>query len=155
MEKIKNIVAKHSSKIKYLFLCGAIIAAINTLSRADYNFVVYLYMFYVWTFMGDSQEVQRQDKIGTFYILVYSLLIDFIWCIFWGGKWDQVPTLFHEMTLLFSWLGIIWKIFTILFVGVFEFDNIKSSIMSMMKKGNKTTYKEFEDENENENEPGV
>ena len=59
------------------------------------------------------------------------------------------------MTLLFSWLGIIWKIFTILFVGVFEFDNIKSSIMSMMKKGNKTTYKEFEDENENENEPGV
>ena len=51
------------------------------------------------------------------------------------------------MTLLFSWLGIIWKLFTILFVGVFEFDNIKSSLMSMMKKGNKT-YKQFEDENE-------
>ena len=101
MEKIKNIAVKHSSKLKYLFLVGAIIAGINTLSRADYNFVVYLYMFYVWTFMGDSAEVQRQDKVGTFYILLYSLLIDTVWCLFWGGKWDQVPSLFHELLLLY------------------------------------------------------
>ena len=53
MDKVKNLLSKHSSKLKYLFLCGAIIAAINTLSRADYNFVLYLYMFYVWTFMGN------------------------------------------------------------------------------------------------------
>ena len=103
--------SKHSSKLKYLFLLGAVIAAINTLSRADYNFVIYLYMFYVWTFMGDSAEAQRQDKIGTFYILVYSLVIDFIWCIFWGGKWDTVPTLMHELTLFFSWCGILLKLF--------------------------------------------
>ena len=110
MDRIKNIVVKHSSKIKYLFLCGAIIAAINTLSRADYNFVVYLYMFYVWTFMGDSQEVQRQDKIGTFYILLYSLLIDIFWCLFWGGKWNNVSTIAHELTLFLSWCGIILKV---------------------------------------------
>ena len=145
MDKIKNIAARHSSKVKYLFLIGAIIAAINTLSRADYNFVVYLYMFYVWTFMADSPEAQRQDKIGTFYILIYSLLIDFIWCLFWGGKWDQVPTLFHEMTLFFSWLGIIWKIFVICFVGILELDIIKASIVSILKKENKI-YNPIEEE---------
>ena len=150
MNKIKNIAARHSNKLKYFFLCGAIIAAINTLSRADYNFVVYLYMFYVWTFMGDSPEAQRQDKMGTFYILVYSLIIDFIWCLFWGGKWDQVPTLFHEMTLFFSWLGIFWKIFVILVVGILELDNIKASINSFLKKGN-PKYVKYDDEQD----PGI
>ena len=133
MDRIKNLAAKHSSKLKYLFLCGAIIAAINTLSRADYNFVVYLYMFYVWTFMGDSAEAQRQDKIGTFYILVYSLVIDFIWCLFWGGKWDTVPTLMHEMTLFFSWCGILLKLFIAFIVGFMEKDNIQSSLFSSLR----------------------
>ena len=133
MERIRNFVAKHSSKLKYLFLCGAIIAALNTLSRADYNFVVYLYMFYVWTFMGDSAEVQRQDKVGTFYILLYSLLIDTVWCLFWGGKWDQVPSLFHEMTLFFSWIGIIWKILIIICVCLLELDIIRASLLSSFK----------------------
>ena len=133
MEKIKNIAVKHSSKLKYLFLVGAIIAGINTLSRADYNFVVYLYMFYVWTFMGDSAEVQRQDKVGIFYILLYSLLIDTVWCLFWGGKWDQVPSLFHEMTLFFSWIGIIWKILIIICVCLLELDIIRASLLSSFK----------------------
>ena len=133
MEKIKNIAVKHSSKLKYLFLVGAIIAGINTLSRADYNFVVYLYMFYVWTFMGDSAEVQRQDKFGTFFILLYSLLIDTVWCLFWGGKWDQVPSLFHEMTLFFSWIGIIWKILIIICVCLLELDIIRASLLSSFK----------------------
>jgi hypothetical protein len=133
MDKIRNLLSKHSSKLKYLFLLGAVIAAINTLSRADYNFVIYLYMFYVWTFMGDSAEAQRQDKIGTFYILVYSLVIDFIWCLFWGGKWDTVPTLMHEMTLFFSWCGILLKLFIAFIVGFMEKDNIQSSLLSSLR----------------------
>ena len=133
MDKIRNLLSKHSSKLKYLFLLGAVIAAINTLSRADYNFVIYLYMFYVWTFMGDSAEAQRQDKIGTFYILLYSLVIDFIWCLFWGGKWDTVPTLMHELTLFFSWCGILLKLFIAFIVGFMEKDNIQSSLFSSLK----------------------
>ena len=133
MDKIRNLLSKHSSKLKYLFLLGAVIAAINTLSRADYNFVIYLYMFYVWTFMGDSAEAQRQDKIGTFYILIFSLIVDFIWCLFWGGKWDTVPTLMHELTLIFSWCGILLKLFIAFIVGVMEKDNIQSSLFSSLK----------------------
>ena len=140
MDKVRNLLASHSGKLKYLFLCGAIIAAINTLSRADYNFVLYLYMFYVWTFMGNSPEEQRQDKIGTFYILLYSLLIDVFWCLFWGGKWDNIPTIAHELTLFFSWCGIILKILAILIVGFMELDIIKSSIFRLLKQ--KDTRKE-------------
>ena len=84
MDNIKNILSRHSNKLKYLYLCGALIAAINTLSRADYNFVLYIYMFYVWTFMQNSPEAKKQDKISSFYFLIFSLLIDLIWTMFWG-----------------------------------------------------------------------
>ena len=133
MDKVRNLLAKHSGKLKYLFLCGAIIAAINTLSRADYNFVLYLYMFYIWTFMGNSAEEQRQDKIGTFFILLYSLLIDVFWSLFWGGKWDTVPTIVHELTLFLCWCGIVLKIIITILVGILEFDIIKSSIFHFIK----------------------
>ena len=148
MDKVRNLLASHSGKLKYLFLCGAIIEAINTISRADYNFVLYLYMFYVWTFMGNSPEEQRQDKIGTFYILLYSLLIDVFWCLFWGGKWDNIPTIAHELTLFLSWCGIILKILTILIVGFMELDIIKSSVFRLLKQKDtrKDTFNVLEEE---------
>ena len=137
MDKIKNLVAKHSGKMKYLFLCGAIIASLNSLSRADYNFVLYLYMFFVWTFMGKTPDAQRQDKVGSFYILLFSLLVDFFWCLFWGGKWDSISTIVHELTLFLSWCGILLKFFIIVLVGISEMDIIKSSIVATLKqKGN-------------------
>ena len=148
MDKVKNLLSRHSGKLKYLYLCGAIIAAINTLSRADYNFVLYLYMFYVWTFMGNTAEEQRQDKIGTFYILLYSLLIDIFWCLFWGGKWINVSTIAHELTLFLSWCGIILKIIIICLIGIMEFDNLKSSLFRLLKAKDtsKQNFNVFHDE---------
>ncbi len=147
MDKLKDLATRHSGKIKYLFLCGAFIASINSLSRADYNFILYLYMFFVWTFMGKSPEAQMQDKIGSFYILLYSLLIDLFWCLFWGGKWDTVSTIVHELTLFLSWIAILLKIFTIIVVGISEMDVIKSSIVSSLKhKNTRNNFVEYQDE---------
>ena len=133
MEKCKNLLTNHSGKIKYLFLLGAMIAGLNTLSRADYNFVLYLYMFYVWGFMGNAMEIQRQDKLGTFFIIFYSLFIDVFWCLFWGGKWDTIPTIAHELTLFLSWVGVIVKVIIMLVIGLLEWDTIKSSLMGFLK----------------------
>ena len=120
-----DILKRHSGKVKYLFLLGAIIAGFNTLSRADYNFVLYLYMFYVWAFMGKTApDVQSHDKVGIFYLLFYSLFIDIFWCLFWGGKWDTVTTLAHELTVLFSWLGVIIKVILFIIIGFLEFEPI-------------------------------
>ena len=138
---------QHSGKLKYLFLLGATIAALNTLSRADYNFVLYLYMFYVWTFLGNSTEIQAEDKLGTFYILLYSLFIDIFWCLFWGGKWDDISTLVHEFTIFFSWIGIVVKFCLIVIVGILEWDIIKVSFVRLLKqKSNKGQFDPFEDE---------
>ncbi len=128
-----DFIKKHQGKVKYLFLLGAIIAGFNTLSRADYNFVLYLYMFYVWVFMGDTPEIQQQDKLGTFYLIFYSLFVDLFWCLFWGGKWDAVPTIAHELILIFSWLGVINKILVFVIILLLEFNNIKASWLHLLK----------------------
>ena len=142
-----KFIKKHSGKLKYLFLLGATIAAFNTLSRADYNFVLYLYMFYVWTFLGNSTEIQAEDKLGTFYILLYSLFIDIFWCLFWGGKWDNISTLVHEFTLFFSWIGIVVKSCLIIIIGILEWDIIKVSFIRLLKqKSSKDHFDPFEDE---------
>ena len=139
--------AKHSGKVKYLFLLGAIIAGFNTLSRADYNFVLYLYMFYVWAFMGNTPDVQQEDKIGTFYLLLYSLFIDIFWCLFWGGKWDAVPTLAHELIVFFSWVGIVIKVIVFIIIGLLEFDAIKASLLRFLKaKRNSKEFVPYQDE---------
>ena len=148
MDKVKNLIAKHSGKMKYLFLCGAIIASLNSLSRADYNFVVYLYMFFVWTFMGKTPDAQREDKVGSFYILLFSLLIDFIWCLFWGGKWDNVSTIVHELTLFLSWCGILLKFLIIAIVGISELDIIKASLVASLKQKGNNNFIPYNDEDQ-------
>ena len=104
-------------------------------------------MFYVWTFLGNSTEIQAEDKLGTFYILLYSLFIDIFWCLFWGGKWDDISTLVHEFTIFFSWIGIVVKFCLIVIVGILEWDIIKVSFVRLLKqKSNKGQFDPFEDE---------
>jgi hypothetical protein len=65
MKIIKNNVLKNQDKIQYLFFAGAGIAGINTILRPDYNLIVYLYLFYVWTMMTNS-------KVKNFLIQFYK-----------------------------------------------------------------------------------
>ena len=75
MESIKQLSERHSDKLKYLFLIGAFIGLINTFCRADYNFIIYLYMFYVWTFMKEDLESQSREKVTFFIFYVIHFLL--------------------------------------------------------------------------------
>ncbi|MCQ2818753.1 MAG: hypothetical protein MJ252_15915 [archaeon] len=138
MEQAKKLVNQHSAKLQYVFLIGAAIAALNTLARADYNFIIYLYMFYVWKFMENSQESQAQEKVASFFILLYSLLIDFFWCFFWGAKWGNLKndpeSGVHKMVLLLSWLGILLKIVGLFMIGILDWQNIKAAVPNKLQE---------------------
>ena len=144
MEKIKNIAVKHSSKLKYLFLVGAIIAGINTLSRADYNFVVYLYMFYVWTFMKEDLESQAREKVTFFYILCYSIIVDIIWCFFWNSKWgllkEDIESGTHGLVIFCSWIGILFKAIILIIIFVSERNNLKGSLPKALSQKFNSEY---------------
>jgi small-conductance mechanosensitive channel len=132
MEKVKQIAEKYSDKLKYLLLFGACIGLINTFCRADYNFIIYLYMFYVWTFMKDDLESQAREKVTFFYILCYSFIIDIIWCILWKSKWnllkEDIESGTHGLVLFLSWIGIITKVFVGLIIAISEKNILKGSL---------------------------
>ena len=132
MEKVKQLAEKYSDKLKYLLLIGAFVGLINTFCRADYNFVIYLYMFYVWTFMKEDLESQAREKVTFFYILCYSIIIDIIWCFFWNAKWDllkeDIESGTHGLVIFFSWIGIIIKLIVGLIIAVSERNILKGTL---------------------------
>ena len=150
MEKIKSLAQQHSNKLFYILLSGGIIAAINTLCRADYNFIIYLYMIYVWQFMENARESQAQEKISSFYILCYSLLIDFIWCFYWGSKWGSLEkdseSGIHTLVLILSWIGIVVKIVVIIMIGVIEWESIRRAMPKSLQQKLNKEYQHYEDE---------
>ena len=132
MEAVNKIGQKFSDKLKYLFLSGACLALINTFSRADYNFVLYLYMYYIWIYITNDLEIQTREKITSFYILFYSLFIDIIWCFFWKSQWgylkEDIESCTHGFVIFLSWIGIFLKIFIFIVIAVSEKNIIKGTL---------------------------
>ena len=132
MEAVNKIGQKFSDKLKYLFLSGACLALINTFSRADYNFVLYLYMYYIWIYITNDLEIQTREKITSFYILFYSLFIDIIWCFFWKSQWgylkEDIESGTHGFVIFLSLIGIFLKIFIFIVIAVSEKNIIKGTL---------------------------
>ena len=145
MDTISRLAEKYSDKLKYLILAGASIGLINTFCRADYNFILYLYMFYVWMHLTEDQEIQTREKITIFYILFYSLFIDIIWCFFWKSQWgylkEDIESGTHGLVIFLSWVGILLKVIIGLII-VFSEKNIMKG--ALPKKLGEKLNKEYE-----------
>ena len=153
MDTISRLAEKYSDKLKYLILVGASIGLINTFCRADYNFILYLYMFYVWMHLTEDQEIQTREKITIFYILFYSLFIDIIWCFFWKSQWgylkEDIESGTHGLVIFLSWVGILLKL-TIIIIIVFAEKNIMKG--ALPKKLGEKLNKEYEQHIDIEND---
>ena len=156
MEAVNKIGQKFSDKLKYLFLSGACLALINTFSRADYNFVLYLYMYYIWIYITNDLEIQTREKITSFYILFYSLFIDIIWCFFWKSQWgylkEDIESGTHGFVIFLSWIGIFLKIFIFIVIAVSEKNIIKGTLPKALgEKLNSRGYlPQIDDDNRDE-----
>lgn len=153
MDQVKKHVITHQDKFKFLLFAGTGVAAFNTLARPDFNLILYLYLFYIWKFMENSVN-QSAEKLNSFFILVFSLGIDLIWTIYWGGRWGSLKnddeSLIHGLVIFFSWFGILLKIVTIISIGILEWGNIKSSLPEKLqeKLNASNNYQEQKDDPE-------
>ena len=132
MEKIIKTVQTHLDKLKYLIMAGAVIGLINTFCRADYNFILYLYMYFIWIHITEDKEIQTREKITIFYLLLYSLFIDLIWCFFWKSQWgylqEDIESGIHGLVIFLSWIGILLKIVIEVFIAVSEINALKGTL---------------------------
>ena len=139
MEKVKNLAEENKSKLVLFFLGGAILAGINTFfGRADYNLFIYLYMSYIWKFMDNIKETQIQEKANTFNVLLYSLIIDIFWCIYWNGKWNNLKvdseSMIHSLVIFTSWIGVLLKLVLIVMIGIIEWSVIKTILPKKLQE---------------------
>ena len=139
MEKVKNLAEENKSKLILFFLGGAILAGVNTFfGRADYNLFIYLYMSYIWKFMDNIKETQIQEKANTFNVLLYSLIIDIFWCIYWNGKWNNLKvdseSMIHSLVIFTSWIGVIIKLVLIVMIGIIEWSVIKTILPKKLQE---------------------
>ena len=144
METLTRLAEAHSDKLKYLLLGGAVIGLINTFCRADYNFVIYLYMYYVWTSLSDDKISQNTEKITFFYITLYSFVIDIIWVLMWNHKWgllkEDIESGTHSLVIFLSWIGIILKLVICCLIGLSEWPSLKSSLPKALSTKLKSDY---------------
>ena len=151
MEKVKNLAQENRSNLLLFFLGGAVLAGVNTFfGRADYNLFIYLYMSYIWKFMENIKESQIQEKINTFIVLLYSLIIDIFWCLYWNGKWNNLKvdteSMIHGMVIFTSWIGILLKIIIIGMIGILEWIIIKTILPKKLQEKLNPEYSQQIDE---------
>ena len=151
MERVKNLAQENKSSLLHFFIGGATLAGVNTFfGRADYNLFIYLYMSYIWKFMDNIKESQIQEKTNTFNVLLYSLLIDIFWCIYWNGKWNNLKVdseaTIHALVIFTSWIGVLLKIVIIGMVGIIEWNIIKSILPKKLQEKLNPEYAQQVDE---------
>ena len=150
METIIQLAEKHSNKLKYLFLTGACIGLINTFCRADYNFILYLYAFYIWIFLNKDQETQSKEKLTIFYLLIYSLFIDIIWCFFWNSQWgylkQDIESGTHTLVIFLSWIVILLKVIISVIIAVSEKNILKGILPKKLQEKLNEGYSQHIDE---------
>ena len=104
--------------------------------------------------MTEDKEIQAREKLTIFYILIYSLLIDLIWCIFWKSQWgylkEDIESGIHGLTIFLSWFGILLKIIISIVIAVVEKNIIKGSLPKKLgEKLNSGYLPQIDDDNDN------
>jgi hypothetical protein len=57
MDQIRKFILKNQDKLKVIIMIGTVLAAINCISRPDYNFVGYLYVYYIWFLFNTNRVI--------------------------------------------------------------------------------------------------
>ena len=71
MKKLEELIVQHQDKFKFALIAGIGIAAFNCFARADYNLIIYIYVYYIWNNLDSKVKFhhkkgntrKRKDKI--------------------------------------------------------------------------------------------
>jgi hypothetical protein len=76
-------------------------------------------------------------------------VIDLVWTIYWSDRWSNVKDYeqgAHILVLTLSWIALLLKSVILFSLGILEWNNLKSSLPSMLREKLNVTYGEQRDE---------
>jgi hypothetical protein len=159
MERVKGLLYQHQSKLNYVLIGCAGLAAFNCLTRPDYNMIIYIYMYYVWFMMDENKvnniflnyykELQVNEKLNSYYFLCFSFIIDIIWIIFWSGRWSHVKDAertAHILVVFMSWIEMLLKSGVLFAIALYDWPTISSSLPAKLREQLNPNYGQQKDE---------
>lgn len=147
MERTKTLIEENKGNLPVFLIAGAVVSGFNCLYKADYNFVIYIYMICIWLFMN-GKLLQGREKITSFFILLYSLAVDCVWILYWRYTnigWKENPNkLKHDIFMITIWIGEIIKAIILLIIGISEWKTIRSFLPgTLVPKYSREENKEY------------
>mmetsp|Transcript_31485 Transcript_31485/g.28667 ORF Transcript_31485/g.28667 Transcript_31485/m.28667 type:complete len:141 (+) Transcript_31485:64-486(+) len=135
-----STIASLSPWIQRLFLISAFIASLSCFSRADYNLPLYIFAYMAW-------GLQRNQKTRIAWLLVITLITDFIWILYWGPFWgsDKFEDGYwengvHTLVVVLSTINIFIKVVVLILIyrqenevkSSFTVEGVKESISTFL-----------------------
>lgn len=99
-----------SDHINKLFLAIIVVSLFTYFERADYNLPLFAFAYFLWNHHKPNQ------KTRLWYLMVFSLIVDFIWVFFWAVFWSREDftanngTKLTSLTVTLSAINIILKV---------------------------------------------
>ena len=105
--------------INKLFALVVILSLFTYFERADYNLPLFVFVALLWNHNHPPQ------KARVWYLMTFSLLVDFIWIVYWAATWsnlnDKETSLYH-FTLIVSSIMFVIKIIIVVILFLREDD---------------------------------
>ena len=106
MDNVKNMIQSNEKVIEYLIFGCIALAGLNCIERADYNFFIFLFIYYTMIvkhkFQPNPNNIKNERLFMTLSFII-SFIIDFIWIMIHKNKNVY-------LSILLSWIEIIIKI---------------------------------------------
>lgn len=149
MDKCKDAIYRHQGKIKIILITSIAISLLNCFSRFDYNFVVFLYLYFLWDNNIENKQLESTERVIAWFFLCFTVLADLLWLFTWPSKWSKIKdfqSTIHFIVSLSSWINLGLKGVIIFSVGLINWSSIRSSLPKTVQEKLTGNYKEQVDE---------
>ena len=106
MDNVKNMIESNEKVIEYYIFGCLCLSGLNCIERADYNFFIFLFIYYTMIkkhkFQPDPKNIKSERLFMTLSFII-SFIVDFIWIMIYKNK--NV-----NLSILLSWIEIIVKV---------------------------------------------
>ena len=129
MDNVKNMIESNEKVIEYYIFGCLCLSVLNCIERADYNFFIFLFIYYTMIMKHKFQPNPNNIKNERLFMslsFIISFIIDFIWIVIYKNK-------NINLSILLSWIEIIIKI-PVFFI-----------VLVMWLGSNKTIFKDNND----------
>ena len=96
--------------INKIFTTIIALSLLTFMGRADYNLPLFSFAMVLWP------QKKPPQKIRIWYLILFSLIVDFTWMIFYAILWNSegyTPFAFYNFTLVVSAIIFLVKVFLV------------------------------------------